>query len=60
MMSVTKRVSDDVEEYVQSHRKAHENWMEALDRLLGVYEPPLTEERVEEIVEEKLKEANNW
>lgn len=56
IMSVVKRISEEAEEYVSNNKKKHESWMEAHDRLLGLDEPPLTEERVEEIVEEKIEE----
>jgi hypothetical protein len=54
-MSEVKRVTTETEEYVAKQQKQHESWMEALERLLGIQEPPLTEERVEEIVEDKIK-----
>ena len=56
-MSEVKRVTTEAEEYVAKQKKQHESWMEALDRLLGLEEPPMTEQRVVEIVEEKIEEA---
>lgn len=55
-MSEVKRITTEAEEYVAKHKKQHESWMEALDRLLGIEEPPMTEERVEDIVERKIEE----
>lgn len=56
IMSEVKRISEEAEDYVSNHQKKHESWMEALDRLLGLDEQPLTEERVEQIVEDKIRE----
>lgn len=53
-MSVTKRITEEAEEYVSEHQNRHETWMEALDRLLGISEEPMTEERVREIVQEEI------
>lgn len=53
-MSVTKRVTDEAEQYVSDNQKKHETWMEALDRLLGLDEEPMTEERVREIANEEI------
>lgn len=58
-MSVTKRVTDEAEEYVSDNKKKHETWMEALDRLLGLDEQPLTEERVREIFREEIQEMQH-
>lgn len=56
-MSEVRRVSREAEEFVELHRNETEKWIDALDRLLGLEEPPMTEERVVEIVEEKIEEA---
>lgn len=53
-MSCTKRITDEAEQYVSDNQKKHETWMEALDRLLGLDEQPLTEERVREIANEEI------
>jgi hypothetical protein len=55
-MSVTKRITEEAEEYVSEHKKKHETWMEALDRLLGLTEEPMTEERVREIVRDEVRQ----
>jgi len=63
-MSEVKRVTTETEEYVAKQQKQHESWMEALERLLGIEEPPLTEKRVEEIAErkaeQKIREFHNY
>ena len=53
-MSVTKRITEEAEEYVSDNKNRHETWMEALDRLLGINEEPLTEERVRELANEEI------
>ena len=53
-MSVTKRITEDADEYVSDNKNRHETWMEALDRLLGINEEPLTEERVRELANEEI------
>ena len=53
-MSVTKRITEDADEYVSDNKNRHETWMEALDRLLGISEEPLTEERVRELANEEI------
>jgi hypothetical protein len=53
-MSCTKRITDEAEQYVSDNKKKHETWMESLDRLLGLDEEPLTEERVREIANEEI------
>ncbi|WP_049900954.1 hypothetical protein [Natrinema altunense] len=58
-MSVTKRVTDEAEEYVSDNKKKHETWMEALDRLLGLTEEPMTEERVREITRDEIQKMQH-
>jgi hypothetical protein len=58
-MSEVKRISEEAEEYVSNHQKKHESWMEAHDRLLGIDEKPMTEERVEQMIEDKIRELQH-
>lgn len=57
-MSVPKRVSDEAEEFVSNSQQSGEDWIETLDRLLGVGDNPdyITEEEAEELVERKIEE----
>jgi len=60
--SVPKRVSDEVEEHVSNNQKDDEDWMDALDRLLGLNKDGsnseyLTKSEVEDLIEGKIEEA---
>lgn len=62
-MSEVKRVSDDAEEYVSNNKTDDEDWMEALDRLLGINQSNdteyITRSEAEELMDSKIREAQN-
>ena len=61
-MSQVKRVSDEAEKYVSNNQRDDEDWMDALDRLIGLNKNSsnnkyLTKMEVEDLIERKIEEA---